>query len=157
MNLIRATNFWNCTLAAAAMVMDCSLQGLEKLIGHDGSEIINPTLNPPLNRKGFHMQEIIDAAFKIGYSLTPVEASPVQTATGHDRYTIFRGTAAKKRLNDYLINFRGIIVGPKPNNVWHAVAWDGLNVYDPIGKIYPLDDIKINIKLFWAAIEYKIN
>lgn len=150
MKLIRSTNFWNCTLAAAAMVMDTTIEELEELIGHNGSEIINPSLKSPANRKGFHMQEIIDAAMVLDYAVVPIEAKPIQTPDGTKFNSI---KLPESRFQDYLNNYKGIIQGARPNGVWHSVAWDSSNVYDPSGKIYGIKDINIKVQLFWIFIK----
>lgn len=152
MKLIRSTKSWNCVLAAAAMVLGTTVQELEEIIGHDGSEIINPELKPPGDRKGFHMQEIIDAANNLGYAVTVIDARPIQTATGRDKFEInfpnFK--SAEDRFRHYLDNNIGILCGIAPSGYWHGVAWDGKNVYDPQGRVYSLSDIKIKVQLFWV-------
>lgn len=156
MDLIHSTNFWNCTLAAAAMVTGKSLEELIELIGHDGSEIIHPELNPPGNRKGFHMQEIIDACLELGWAIVPIEAIPAQTATGVDCYTLEskRFKNHEDRFLHHLLGSKGILLGAT-KGYWHAVAWNGKKIFDPRGKKYTLSEAKgIDFKIYYRFIKF---
>src|SRR4030042_2073038 len=134
MKLIKQLNCYSCTLVSAAMVMDKSIHDLIKIIGHDGSEIIN-TLPPPLCYKGFHIQEIIDAALYLNCYMVPIEADPIQTPfKEHYCYSIYQGKGRFKNNLDrfyyYLERNKGILIG-KGNKSWHCVAWDSKMIYDP--------------------------
>jgi len=155
MELITGTNYWNCALAAAAMTMDVELDDLIELIGHDGSEIINPDYKDPANRKGFHMQEIISAAIELGFAVTPIEARPVQKVFEDDNqpYEVYTLGRAEKRFQNHLLQSKGILVGLNPSGLYHAVAWDGEEIYDPVGRIYKPDSCKVDIKIFWCFDE----
>lgn len=150
MKLITSPVSWGCSAAALAMVLGKDYDFVIKEIGHDGSEIIRPGLQAPGGRKGFHMQELIEVAIDQGFTATPIEAIPVQTATGDDEYVVpfpqYYGHA--NRLQYHLERASGIIVG-KLEKYWHAVAWHCERVYDPRGQIYPFDDCKINVATFW--------
>jgi hypothetical protein len=139
------------------MALDDDVDTLERIIGHDGSEIIHPELKSPGNRKGFHWQEIIDAALVLNHAVVPIEARPIQTATGTDSYEIkFNGfETTEERLLTYLEHTKGVLAGVAPSGYWHAVAWDGEQVYDPQGRVYPLEDIKIGIQIYWLFIPIK--
>ena len=154
MKLLTNTKNWNCTIASAAMVMDCSIEDLEELIGHDGSEIIFPEYREPGNRKGFHMQEVIDVALRMGFTVTPIEVLPRQCVfeDGAGTYTIFTDEEAEKRLRNHFSKGSGIIIGQRRSGLCHAVAWDHntQTIYDPNGRTYTLDNIKnFDIKIFW--------
>lgn len=157
MKLIKSTKPWNCVLASAAMVMEEPIIVLERLIGHDGSKIIHPELGLNARREGFHFQHIIDVALALGYAITPIEAEPVQTATGHDSYVVdFRDfNSSLDRFKAYLENTKGIIIGPTSTGLWHALAWDGEQCYDPQGKTYSFEDIKIKPMIFWRFNKIK--
>ena len=151
MKLVTSPNSWSCSVAALAMVLGVDYDFVIKKIGHDGSEIINSNLRPPGCYKGFHMQELIEVAIDEGYALTPIEAIPVQTATGVDEHVVVfpQYQDHEQRLQHHL-NYcsKGIIMG-KLDKYWHAVAWDGKMVFDPRGQVYPFDDCKINVASFW--------
>lgn len=150
MKLITSPVPWGCSAAALAMVIGKDYDFIIEEIGHDGSEIINRDLMPPGCYKGFHMQELIEVAFGSGYAMTPIEVLPVQTATGDDEYDVefahYRNPG--RRLRYHLSQGKGILVG-KLNKYWHAVAWDGTEIFDPRGQIYSFDDCKINVATFW--------
>lgn len=150
MKLITSPVSWGCSAAALAMVLDEDYDFVIKEIGHDGSEIIHPNLLPPGCRKGFHMQELIEVALDLNYPVTPIEVLPVQTATGSDEHIVEfpKYYSHEKRLRFHLRQGKGIIIG-KLEKYWHAVAWDGENVFDPRGQIYPFSDCKINVATFW--------
>lgn len=151
MRLITAPNSWSCAAASLAMVLDIDFDEVIEMIGHDGSEKINPQLRSPGCYKGFHMQELIEVALGYNYAVTPIEAMPVQTALGDDEYDveIKRYESSEDRLQYHLIRSKGILIG-KLNKYWHAVAWNSSKIYDPRGQTYPYSDCKINVATFWS-------
>ena len=154
MILLTQPNSWSCSLAAAAMVTDISIEELTTLIGHDGSAIVNPDLPSPANRKGFHNQEIIDAVLRLGFAVTPIHPHPIQTVYGYDEYVL---PFDEQRFHNHLKCCDGMLCG-KARKYWHAVAWDHSSgkIYDPQGRIYSLDDCKISIEIFWRFDKIKI-
>jgi len=144
MKLIKATKPWNCVIAAAAMAMDCTIEELEKLIGHDGGEIVRDSPSPA-NRRGFHIQEIIDVAWQKGFSVTPIEAKPIGTI-GDGKFSPIKMN--EMRFQEYLDDNIGILTG-QARRFGHAVAWDGKMVYDPRGHIISFDDCNVAISHFW--------
>lgn len=156
MKLIKQPNSWSCTLAAAAMVFDAPLQEIIDYIGHDGSEVIIPSLRPPGCYKGFHIQEIIDIAFLYNYALVPIEALPVQTPTGQHEFAIekwglFRD--CQSRFDFYFTGESGLLVG-KTRHYYHTVAFEAGTIYDPRGGIYGPEDCKIDIQMLWVAVAF---
>ncbi len=147
MILLKQPNSWSCSITAAAMVMGVAVEELIAKVGHDGSEIIHPDLKGPAQRKGFHTQEIIDIALARGFAVTPIEPRPVQTVYGDDEFVL---QFDENRFHNHLKCCDGILCG-KARTYWHAVAWNHEEgkIYDPQGRIYPLDDCKINIQIFW--------
>lgn len=154
MKLQHQPSLWGCTLGAAAMLFDIPIKEMLIRVGHDGSAIIHPDIKSPGNRKGFHIQEIISVGFSLGFGLVPIEAAPLQTATGTDVFdVIIRGYAGNEaRMLKNMKGHPGLIMG-KLGAFWHCVAWDGEWVYDPRGIIYSLDDCKINIQTFWRLVK----
>ncbi len=148
MQLQRQLNDWSCVLAAVAMVFNADQRKLIKEIGHDGSEIVLPTLPEPARRRGFHLQELIDCVVRRKYSVTPIEVLPYSTPDGKADFPINFQVSYEERLLRHMHNTRGIITGL--GKKWrHAVAWDGKQIYDPHGLIYPSHDIKIKIDCYW--------
>ncbi len=151
MRLITSPVSWGCSAAALAMVLGKDYDFVIKEIGHDGSEVIHPELPPPGCFKGFHIQELIEVAIEHSYAVTPIEALPVQTATGDDEHIVefSQYCSHETRLAYHFERCEnGVILG-KLRKYWHAVAWDGENVFDPRGQIYPRSDCKINVATLW--------
>ncbi len=146
MKLLRSSQTWGCILTSAAMVLDCTERELIQLIGHDGSEIIFPELCKPACHKGFHVQEIVLAALKLEIALIRFESRPVQTPDHKNFYELTN----MYNFEDFIQQRIGILVG-STTRYGHAVAWDGVKIYDPRGRIYRLSDCKINIEAFYIA------
>ena len=134
--------------AAAAMAFDIQLDDLIKVIGHDGSDVLN-NLPDPGCRKGFHMQEIVDAGLALGFSLTLIEARPIQLHIGEKEHSLDRYGLNEDRFMYYLNNYDGIIIG-KARRYWHAVAWLDNKILDPQGRIYDIEKCRISIQSFWV-------
>jgi hypothetical protein len=138
MRLQRQPNRWSCLPTSFAMVLDVPVEELLRSIGHDGSEIAFPTEPEPACRRGFHIQECIDVALRLGCAVTPIElfprhapsfsVQPLRVLFGDEQGNLDRFA----RLID---SGRGIITGP--SRVWrHAVAYDHGIVHDPKGFVY---------------------
>lgn len=163
MKIQRQPNTWSCILASAAMVLDTDCKTLTEMIGHDGSEIVLPSLPEPAKRRGFHLQEIIDCAIKLGYTVTPIEVLPYSTPDGKAEFPVnFKIRTDgnlfywdnKSRLLSYMKDTKGIITGLASQ--WrHALAWDGKKIYDPHGLVYSFQDCKIKIDCFWMFTKIK--
>ena len=155
MKLVTQPNAWSCPIAALAMVLDCTINEITDYLEHDGSEILN-MLPEPACRKGFHIQELVDVALLMGYSMTPIEAQPVQLNSEHHEYDLTKWgmfPSTESRFQFYLDNNIGLIVG-KAREHYHTVAWDGAVVYDPNGRIYSIDDCRLDIQTFWMIKKY---
>lgn len=162
MQLKRQPNAWSCVLASAAMVFDTDYKTLIEMIGHDGSEVVLPSLPEPAKRRGFHMQEIIDCAIKLSHAVVPIEVLPYSTPDGKAEFPInFKirtdnnlfNWDNRSRLLHYMTNGEGIITG-LARKFRHAVAWDGHKIYDPHGLTYSFNDCKIEIDCFWMFKYY---
>ena len=147
MNLQNNHAPWGCLLASAAMVLDINREALIDRIGHDGGEIVFPEQPEPMKRQGFHIQEIIDVAVESGYWVMPIEVMPSSTTDGKNNFDIEIKDHGQ-RLTDHMADWPGIIVG-RSRRMNHAVAWDGKMVYDPVGKIYAFDDIKMGVQIYY--------
>ncbi len=154
MKLITNPNGWSCLLASAAMALDTTTQDLVEMIGHDGSVIIFPDLPEPRRRRGFHYQEIVDCAIKLGYSVTPVESLPYATPDGKLEFPVDFKISNEKRLWDHMKGTQGIITGLSGNR-GHAVYWDGVQVYDPRGRIYPFHECDMIIDTYYRFDKIK--
>lgn len=123
-------NRWSCILAAFAMALDESIEGLARFIGHDGSKIAFPDLPDPMCRQGFHVQELVHASLLLHKTVTPFELFPVTKATLGDGAFVITHRARKVMFQKLIDNFRGVITG-MGRACSHAVAFDRGRVYDP--------------------------
>ena len=138
MTIQKTPNGWSCLLVAFAMAIDESYQDLINEIGHDGSEKIWPEVNEPYCRRAFHPQELIDCCFSRGFTVIEIEKYPKLRPMYFDFlkiHTVFNNDKATSRYHKYIQTFPGVLIGPS-----HAVAWDGLQLYDPKGYTIPSFD-----------------
>ncbi len=148
-------NSWSCLLTSFAMAYDMPVVDLVDLVGHDGSEIYWPTLMPPNNRRGFHIQELIMAGNALGFTVTPFEPRPVLISADQ----MFQGHPMPINQDRWLERFtaimaisRGVVTGETARGSRHAVAWNMGKVFDPSGQINNLDD-GFQIQCYWRVIE----
>ncbi len=146
--MIIQPNDWSCLLASAAMALDTDCNTLIEMIGHDGSEIVFPTLPEPSRRLSFHLQEIIDCANELGFSMTPIEVLPYSTPDGKMEFPVEFPISAEQRFQNHMTEHKGILTG-RGKRLYHAMYWDGQDIHDPNGFICSQDDCKIDIKCFW--------
>jgi len=132
-----------CLLFAAAMVLNVSTVTIIEEIGHDGTEIWWPKLMAPRNERSIHIDEIQDFAFNRGFAFAPISRNP-QSWQG--RGTVIRDVFSSEDTRES--RFRHILVGKdaiifgQMAFLKHAVAWNGEKIYDPNGRIYPLENFK---------------
>lgn len=147
-------NMWSCSVTSAAMVMDEPVQDLIMRIGHDGGEIVFPDLPEPVCRAGFAIQEIIDAALKMGWSVTPIEAMPQCTPDGKNIRAVF--PEIKGRMDDYFKRYSGLVEGERlDGKYWHNVAWDHERQLwlDPSGPQLPKERPPVKVAAFWIFMK----
>lgn len=141
---------WSCSITAFAIVLGVPVQELIDEVGHDGSEIWWPMATPPSDRRGFHLQELINICINRGYSVTTVE--PVSSIHSPE-YDELGLTSAKRiewkesiktRMTRILTGTVGVLSGKGPSGTRHSVAWDGNNILDPTyGNTYSLKGFSI--------------
>jgi hypothetical protein len=116
------------------MALDVAVHDFIRHIGHDGGEIAWPTLKEPSCRRGFHVQECIDIAYRCGFAVTPFEVLPrhAPAFTVPAQTILFGGSeeAAFTRFAQIIFNGKGVITG-HCNTVCHAVAYDRGLIFDP--------------------------
>lgn len=129
------------------MVLNIPVSQIIADIGHDGSEICWPQFKEPLCRRGFHIQELILVAYYKGVTVTPFEALPLLVSgDGKPIDTIF-SMPPKQRLGYIMDTTCGIITGATMNGQPHAVSWNGKDIVDPNGTIYPSADFML--ETYW--------
>lgn len=125
----RQPNSWTCVPTAFAIVTGLSLQEIFDRVGHDGSEIVWPTLPEPLCRRSFCVQEVAQA-------LRPEWACmPMHEA--------IRLGPNMEHLLEVKLDFnitRGVIMG-QGIRYRHAVAYIDGKIIDPKGAVYSLPTV----------------
>ena len=104
---------WMCMPLAFAMALEMPVADLLAAIGHDGSEIIFPSLPEPLCRRCFHVQELIQVALARGLAVTPVELFPVlqPTEAGPFHKTVLYPDNNWRRFDETIRASLGVIAG----------------------------------------------
>jgi hypothetical protein len=139
MHLQKKPHPWSCALSSFAMALNVSSDNLTSIVGHDGGQIIFPSLPEPACRRGFHPQELIAAALTLGYMVTPFELAPALQSTpvpGSPPQLFAIDERLRKPMFEILVaGFRGVLTG-LGFKCHHAVAFDKGQVFDPEGATY---------------------
>jgi len=146
-------NRWSCSITSAAMVMGITIQELVDEIGHDGSNKVFPDLPEPMCFAGFDISEIVDAAFDLGWSMTPINTIPTCTPDGENIRDVYPESKIMDRVNHYLDHFDAIGMGQRyGGNNWHTIAWskDEQRWHDPSGPILQKDKPPIQLATLWV-------
>lgn len=160
MNLLKQENRWGCGFAAFAMLFDLSIKETVDLIGHDGSEIWWPGAEEPLCRRGVHVDELIEAAYGLGYGLIQFEANPLlwDTVLGQPK-AVVHSDYLEARLDRIMARGPGLILGQYAPNKWHLCAWDQTHVLDPMEpRRYSFNEVgvsAITIATFWLKVKLR--
>ncbi len=113
-------NNWSCLPKAFAWCMGVSLARMVKLMGHDGSDIVWPSSPSPLDRRGFHIQEILYAVHKLNYSAMPIGLNP----------TLSNGRGPSIQIEDKFFEAAktklGVHLGVTDTGINHAVGYTPL-------------------------------
>lgn len=148
MNLQKQPNKWSCLLAAFAIALDIPIVQLIDELGHDGSEIIWPDHEEPLNRRSFSIHEMFYLSYEAGYSVMLFnkvwDSRPTYSAQP------LMKNPPNGFFNESLLKNKGVLVG-RINGQRHAVAYQDSMCFDPNGTIYAID--KFNIETFFALFQ----
>ncbi len=158
MRLIKQPNKWSCAAASLTMLIDHlyppkSYWEIIGTFGHDGSVETHPGF--PL---GFPIAEIIDTALdSFGVALVTFMLSPgVLNQKDEEEKTLYTENYINERVAALLTDKPGLITGYYAARRYHMVAWDGEQIFDPWGRVYPLDDPEcIIMDQFYMAIDSK--
>ena len=142
MNLQRQPTRWSCLPTAFAMVLNLPIEDVILIIGHDGSDILFPNQEEPYCRRSFHIQELIDVSLKHGYSVTEILLNSYLEVMNE---TVDVQEFGADRIEDYLQNYTGVLIGREGTRIPHAVAWDGIDILDPNGTVYHLDNFNVSV------------
>ena len=130
------------------MILDIPVVELLQELGHDGSAIWWPEAVGSKRQRGFHIQELTDMCWKKGFSVTWIDSLPqAQPDENFEPKSYTTEETQMQRMQGYLDNNIGVIT--TENN--HAVAWDGKQIYDPGGKVYPMKP-DFRIREFWLIL-----
>ena len=135
-----------CIIASLAMVWGCTFAEVVEELGHDGTALEFPDSAFP--GRGIHAQEVMDIAYRRGYAMTIIQLFPVHgPADGKGSRLAWKEADCLLRLKMYLCSHNSVLIGRNDMGNTHAVAWDGLQVYDPAKGIYSIADF--TIKSIW--------
>lgn len=130
MVLIRQPNRWSCNGCAWAMVLGLTLQEIVAALGHDGQAT-----------DGFEDDELVWLAAQRGYAssfLFPTGAGEQAPCplTDEAMMTFLRGRRAVLHVTHPRLL--------EPQEIVHAVAWDGARVFDPLLGETPLTEYTLH-------------
>lgn len=133
-------NGWSCLPRAFAKALGVPLEEVLEIIGHDGSEIVHPSLPDPLCRRSFHPQEMIDVCEQYGAIVTEIQrtyaSQPKQATTP---FTVNNEARWFRHLHTY----KGVLAGINSRGVPHATYWDGHKM-----------DEWVEPAIFWRLTKY---
>ena len=143
---------------AFAMALGLPVAELLEAIGHDGSEIVFPSLPEPLCRRCFHIQELIQVALSRGLAVTPVELFPVlqPTEIGPFHKTVLYTDNNWRRFEAAIQTSRGVVDGTGAR-LGHTVAYDHGRIYDPRGPIYDYSRLACEAHQFYTRCAWRID
>jgi hypothetical protein len=149
---------WMCMPLAFAMALDMPVADLLVAIGHDGSEIVFPSLPEPLCRRCFHIQEVIQVALSRGLAVTPVELFPVlqPPEAGPFRTTVLYPDSNWRRFDQAMQTSRGVIDGTGAR-YGHMVAYDHGRIFDPRGQVYDYSRLACEAHQFYTRCAWRID
>jgi hypothetical protein len=140
MTPIKQPNRWSCLPTTLAILLDTEVATIIDIIGHDGSTIIFPEKEDPHRRRSFHIQEIVMAAYQLGYALIQMEAEATILSVSGDVHPLGNYDLITCLYNGSV----GILCGLGRNGNRHAAVWNGHVVIDPMGpNTYPISDFTI--------------
>ncbi len=136
---IPTTNPWSCLPASFSMACGVPFNSFIGLLGHDGSDL--PYTDKAFHA-GFHPQECVEVAQTLGWACTPIELFPKITPNYKEERVISFRCGNMARFLQHLTSCRaGVIEGYSPiRKLGHAVAWDGLLIYDPRGRTFSFSE-----------------
>lgn len=150
---VEKQHVWQCMPAAVACSLEVPFQKVIDAIGHDGSEINNQGLREPFCRRGFHPEEIMDAAIELGFVSTTVQYCPkLAQYCSVEEFPIWSHQANKKRFLHYLNTTTGIVMGyrdiPFGGHAWSYSKGERIDP-DSTGEIKSVEDF-FQTEFFWS-------
>jgi len=90
----------------------------------------------------YHTQQCLDVVWDLGYATMWIESDPLLIPNeGYqgEPARILYPEGNRIRFMNYLRSLKGVLGGMRPK-MGHAVAWDGVKIYDPRGYVYDYHD-----------------
>lgn len=141
---------------AFAIALGIPVADLIRLIGHDGSEQVQP-LPDPAGRRGFHSQECIGVALSLGWACTEIVLFPAQLfSNGATEAIKFACEDNWQRFARHVSRSRGVIEG-RVSNHGHAVAYENGLVLDPNGTTYPFSQGACELRHFYCTSLWRLD
>lgn len=118
------------------MALDLEVNAVLGWIGHDGSEITHAGMPEPLNRRGFHPQEMIEMCLCDDIAVTPIDLYPAAVSStripGVKLFDI-RNETGPERFLRHLVKSYGWIDARTRSGLGHAIAYEGAETHATIG------------------------
>ncbi len=139
---LKNPNAWSCLPTAFAIALGVSVEAVIATVGHDGSEITHAGLPEPLNRRGFHPQEMIKMCLLDGMSVTPIELAPQAVPSPQVPFLKAFDNGGWDWFKQNLFYTTGVIECRTSIGTGHAMAYQGegyfATICDPAtGKEFP--------------------
>lgn len=134
-------NRWSCLATSFSIALGIDTAEFTSHIGHDGSEILYPSLPDPSCRRGFHPQEAIDVCLAHGVAATPIELYPSLLHTRGGEPFIVRFGDNEERFRKHVFGSIGVLecIG---RQYGHAFTVDHGTLIDPDdAQTYPYVDL----------------
>lgn len=140
----QSPNSWSCLPTAVAIAFDIDVDALIEELGHDGSKITHAGLPEPMNRQGFHPQELIEWCLQQNYGVTKIDMIPCAFPDPSEPVKIFNvmGEKGEDRFMRHMHDSWGWIDTRTNSGLGHAVAYRGyfdrVDIYDSNGQTYSI-------------------
>ncbi len=133
-------NKFSCISTAFAMVLEIPIDVVLKELGHTGEELISE-----FQHRGLHITELTYFCFKRGFYV--IEFQTICHFM-NEKKEIF-DMSSPYNINEVIHLNQGVLTGTTPSGKVHAVAWDGMQIFDPNGTIYNLynKDMSVNFNI----------
>lgn len=143
----------DCIPMSFAMCMDVHIDKIYRLIGHNGKKVIDPSEKEPFCYSGFHIHELIAAAWQLGFKVTEFNLQNYLKSEKGDIILAVPIQKAKDHMYNAMNKANGVLMGRMSyTRAPHAVAWDfqERQIFDPAGLVYDVEAHKIQIEVFYA-------
>lgn len=128
LSLNQKKNSWSCLPIAFATALNIPTEAILIWLGHDGSEVVLAGLPEPLNRRGFHPQELIAFCLESNIAVTQVDLIPSGAGSKNEihprKFTIGKEDPIAN-FHRHLFNSKGVLGCRKMAGLGHALSYVG--------------------------------